>query len=220
VPAVDYEKRTETPIIGLLATLEEVANDEAKLAELRTLAEEFKRIGVADLKRQQFQRFLEQFKTVTRPASVREYLRGMFEKHVGTINDVFDADDPLPALGALYPLALMLKHGKLSTAMLVSEQELSAERAGKRLRDYLRPNWSTLLLTGVLFVLSVAIDHFEFPTAWLGQLLGWPRHAAEAVAGREAGGGAAYAFYHLLNFVYLYVLGAIILWLRRRWRRT
>jgi predicted ATP-grasp superfamily ATP-dependent carboligase len=218
-PAVDYEKRTETPIIGLLATLEEIANDETKLAELRTLAEVFKQIGVADQKRPQFQRFLDQLKTVARPANVREYLRGMFEKHVGTINDVVCADDPLPALGALYPLALMLKHGKLSTAVLVSEQELPAEKPRKRLRDYLRPNWSALLLTGVLFVLSVVVDRFEPTRRWLGWLLGWPRHAAEAAVGRE-GGGAAYAFYHILNFVYLYVLAAIILWLRRRWRRT
>ncbi|MBU0638824.1 MAG: ATP-grasp domain-containing protein [Planctomycetes bacterium] len=211
-PAIDYEKRTETPIVGLLATLEEIANDEAKLAELRQVAEEFKRLPLAEQKRVQFQRFLDQLKAVASPKNIREYLHQMFEKHSGTINDVIHTDDPLPALGALYPLALMLKHGKLSTAVLVSEQELPSEKPRKRLRDRLRPNWATLLLTGVLFVLSVAIDAYQPTHRTLGWLLGWPRHAAGAVA------GVAFAFYHVLNFVYLWLLAAIILRLGRRRR--
>jgi predicted ATP-grasp superfamily ATP-dependent carboligase len=224
-PEIDYEKRTETPIVGLLATLEEIANDEKKLAELRTLAEEFRRIPAADQKRQQLQRFLDRLKEVARPRNVREYLRQMFDKHVGTISDVLHADDPLPALGVLYPITLMLKHGTLSTAMLVSEQDLPGERPKKRLRDRLRPNWATLLLTGVLFALSVAVDSFESTRRVAGWLLGWPRHAAEAAAtragfGRQGSGAAAFAFYHVLNFVYLYVLSAVILWLRGRRRRS
>ena len=210
-PEIDYEKRTETPLVGLLATLEEIASDEAKLTELRTLAEELKRIPAADQKQQQFQRFLEQLKAVARPSNVKDYLHQMFDKHAGTVNDVVCADDPLPALGVFYPLALMFKHGKLSTAMLVSEQELPGEKKSKRLRDYLRPNWATLLMTGVLFALSVAIDTFEPTRRALGWLLGWPRHAAEDAA------GLAVAFYHILNFVYLYVLAAILLRLRARW---
>lgn len=211
-PEVDYQKRTETPIVGLLATLEEIANDETKLAELRTLAEEFKRIPAAEEKRQQFQRFLDRLMAVASPGNVKDYLRQMFEKHVGTLNDVVQADDPLPALGVLYPLALMLKHGKLSTAVLVSEQELSSGKPKKRLRDYLRPNWSTLLLTGVLFALSVAIDWFGPTHRAIGWLLAWPRHAAGNVA------SLGFAFYHVLNFVYLYILAALILWFRGRWR--
>ncbi|HUU85303.1 MAG TPA: ATP-grasp domain-containing protein [Phycisphaerae bacterium] len=212
---IDYEKRTETPIVGLLATLEEIANDEAKLAELRAVADEFKRIPAADGKRRQFQRFLDQLKAVASPTNVRDYLRQMFEKHTDTINDVVHADDPLPGLGVLYPLALMVKHGTLSTAVLVSEQELPGRRPRKGLRDRLRPNWATLILTGVLFILSVVIDRFEPTRQWLGWLLGWPRHAAEAVGGQD-GSGTSFAFYHILNFVYLYILSAVILWLRGR----
>ena len=224
-PEIDYEKRTETPIVGLLATLEEIANDEQKLAELKTLAEEFKRIGAADEKRRQFQRFMDQLKVVARPKNVKQYLHQMFEKHTDAINDVVQPDDPLPALGVLYPIALMLKHGKLSTAMLVSEQELPADQPRKRLRDRLRPNWSTLLLAGLLFALSVAIDSFDLSRRALGWFLGWPRHAAEALftqagSGREGTGGAAFAFYHVLNFVYLYILAAVMLWLPGRRKRA
>jgi hypothetical protein len=69
------------------------------------------------------------------------------------------------------------------------------------------------LLTGVLFVLSVVIDSFEPTRRAIGWLLGWARHAASETA------GAGLAFYHVLNFVYLYVLAAVLLWLRAR-RRT
>jgi predicted ATP-grasp superfamily ATP-dependent carboligase len=220
-PEIDLEKRTETPVVGLLATLEEIANDEAKLAEWRALAEEFKRIPEANQRFLQWQRFLDQLRSVASPANAREYLRRMFEKHIGTVNDVVHADDPLPALGALYPIALMLRHGKLSTAVLVSERELPGKKPTRRLRDYLRPRWSTLLLTGVLFALSVAIDSYETSRQYLGWALSWPRHAAEAVSqgagfGQGGIGGPAFAFYHLLNFVYLYVVAAVILWLRGR----
>jgi len=215
-PEIDYDKRTETPIVGLLATLEEIAHDEQKLAELRSLADEFKRIPTSDGKREQFQRFLDQLKTVASPSNVKEYLGRMFEKHVGTINDVVHADDPKPLLGALYPVALMLKHGKLSTAVLVSEQELPTDKPRRGLGHYLRPNWATLILTGVLFVLSVVVDRYEPTRRVLGWVLGWPRHAAEAVASTGAGsGGAAFAFYHILNFVYLYIVSAVVLRLAR-----
>ena len=33
----------------------------------------------------------------------------------------FRWEDPLPVLGVLYPLAVFLKHGKVSTGLLVSE---------------------------------------------------------------------------------------------------
>jgi len=214
---IDYAQRTESPVTGLLATLDEIAHDESKLTELRRMADAFKKIPHADAKREQFKVFTDQLKDVAHPKNVREYLRRMFEKHAGTLDDVMRADDPMPALGVLYPLALMLQHGKLSTAILVSEPEPADARPAKRLRDRIRPNWATLLLTGVLFALSVAVES----VAWIGWALGWPRHAAERIfAGAQAGGGAAMAFYHVLNFVYLYLLSAITLWLLGRWKRN
>jgi hypothetical protein len=76
-------------------------------------------------------------------------------------------------------------------------------------------------VTGVLFALSVAVDSFEVTRNTVGWLLGWPRHAAEAVHAKasvdqQGVGGFAFAFYHILNFVWLYVLSGIILWLRGR----
>jgi len=42
------------------------------------------------------------------------------------VSDVWSWHDPLPALGVLYPLAVFLKNGKVSTELLVSEEPLPA----------------------------------------------------------------------------------------------
>jgi hypothetical protein len=43
-----------------------------------------------------------------------------------TVSDVWRWDDPLPALGVLYPLAVFMKNGKVSTELLVSEEPVPA----------------------------------------------------------------------------------------------
>lgn len=55
----------------------------------------------------------------------RRQWRTMIRQHRGTIDDVICRDDPWPALGILYPIGLLLKHGRVSPALLVSERELA-----------------------------------------------------------------------------------------------
>ncbi len=214
-PAIDYTRRTETPIVGLLSTLEEIAHDEVKLGQLRAVAVQWRRIPAAAQKREQFQRFLEQLKAVAAPANIKEYLHEMFAKHLGTSSDVFQADDPWPLLGLLYPVTLMLKHGKLTGAMLVSERELPQPRPRKRLRDCLRPSWATLLLAGALFLLAAPLENYLAQYPDLGWLLGWPRQAEAAVRQVHSVHGAPLgaALHRVLDFVYLYTAAGIILWL-------
>jgi hypothetical protein len=49
-----------------------------------------------------------------------EHARTLLHDHHNTVSDVLSWDDPLPALGVLYPLAVFMKHGKISTELLVS----------------------------------------------------------------------------------------------------
>lgn len=49
-----------------------------------------------------------------------EHARTLLADHHNTVSDVLSTDDPLPALGILYPLAVFMKHGKISTELLVS----------------------------------------------------------------------------------------------------
>jgi hypothetical protein len=55
-----------------------------------------------------------------------ERARALLHDHRHTVSDVWSWHDPLPALGVLYPLAVFLKNGKVSTELLVSEEPVAA----------------------------------------------------------------------------------------------
>jgi len=61
---------------------------------------------------------------------VKEYLdvkarynkvKGLLEDHQDNIYDVLSRDDPLAALGVLYPLAVFLRHGKVNLELITGE---------------------------------------------------------------------------------------------------
>ncbi len=51
-------------------------------------------------------------------------------KH-GSVNEMFNWKDPLPVLGLLYPIAVFLKNGKISSKLLVSESKIEKVDATK-----------------------------------------------------------------------------------------
>ncbi len=219
LPEVDYSVRTEAPIVGLLATLEEIAHDDRLLGRLRKVRDELGSLARSNLEDVRLRPFWQALRDAASPKDLKAYFKEMFEKHRDTINDVMQADDPRPALGVLFPMALMLKYGKLSMGVLTSEAELSSERPRRRFRDMLRhPRWRTLLLTAVLFVVSVFAVEAPATRENVGWLLGWPLRLAEKVFGSldqiDRGtitGAISYTGYHLLDLLYLYVVAAILL---------
>jgi predicted ATP-grasp superfamily ATP-dependent carboligase len=213
----DRETRTETPVTGLLATLDEIAHDPARLAKLRRLKEEAGTLARSDVRRLDFGPFFRALKDVVDPKDIRRTIREKLEVHQGTIDDVLQADDPKPVMGFLFPLALMLKHGKLSMGVLTSEAELETERPRRRLRDLLRrPTWGTILLAFLLFAVCVFLQSWDVTASNVGRWAALPQRIAEAVFGEvhDAStplGALATAGYHALNFVGYYFLAALIL---------
>ena len=100
---------------------------------LRTVRSELGALLHEDVASVKLRPFWDAVRTAASPKDISRYLAGMFEKHAGAIDDVLQRDDPLPALGFLYPIALMLRHGKLSIGVLAGEEELSAGRPRRRL---------------------------------------------------------------------------------------
>ena len=49
-----------------------------------------------------------------------EHAHKLLSDHAHAVSDVWSWHDPAPALGVLYPLAVFLKHGRVSTELLVS----------------------------------------------------------------------------------------------------
>jgi predicted ATP-grasp superfamily ATP-dependent carboligase len=225
VTEVDDTARTEAPITGLLATLQEIAHDRDRLDRFRRAHEELKALGRSNIQDVRLRPFWDALKAAADPRDLRAYFKNMFEKHQGTINDIIQTDDYGPMLGVLYPVALMLKHGKISMGLLTSEAEVAAEKPRRRLRDMVRrPSWGVLALTALLFAASVLAINWGLTRDNVGWLLAWPSRVAERLFGapRELGtvrGAVAHAVYHALNFLFLYVCAAFLL-RQRRPRKT
>ena len=51
----------------------------------------------------------------------RHKAKELLEEHKHNVYDVLSGDDPLAALGILYPLAVFLRHGKVNMELLTGE---------------------------------------------------------------------------------------------------
>jgi predicted ATP-grasp superfamily ATP-dependent carboligase len=121
VEARETDVRTETPLMGVLATLHEVVHDEPRMESMRKAFEGLRGSYVRGKRRQAFRRFVGDFKDAADLPGRWEHVKELFRDHRNSVSDVFKWNDPLPALGVLYPVAVFLKHGKVSTELLVSE---------------------------------------------------------------------------------------------------
>jgi hypothetical protein len=126
----DTEIRTETPVMGLLATLHEVIHDEPRMEAMRGAYHRLKSGYIRGNRRKALRTFVNGFKDAADLGGRLERIRELFRDHRNAVSDVFKWEDPLPALGVLYPLAVFLKHGKVSTELLVSEGRAGVKAQG------------------------------------------------------------------------------------------
>lgn len=123
VAAVDPRNngaKTETPVMALLATLTEIIEDDAQLEAMRKAFEELRLEYGPGSRLHALRDFFERLKHDVDVKGRWELARTLLHDHHNTVSDVLSWDDPLPALGVLYPLAVFMKHGKISTELLVS----------------------------------------------------------------------------------------------------
>ena len=217
-PPVDYSVRTESPVVGLLATLDEIAHDDRLLGRFRRVRDELGGRARAPDGDSRLRSFWKALREAANPHDLKAYFKEMFSVHRHAINDVLQADDPMPAMGFLFPLALMLKHGKISMGVLTSEDEIATERPRRRFRDLLRhPRWRVLTLTAVLFALSVFAINAPATRDNLGWIVGLPSRLAARVFGEldqhklgTLGGALRHTAYHALNLLFLFVVASLV----------
>jgi predicted ATP-grasp superfamily ATP-dependent carboligase len=116
-----YDVRTETPILAFLATLQEIANNERGMAALSDSWEQAKEEFRTGSKRQGIRKL---FRGVKRYFDVKARFnkaRQLLEEHKHNVYDVLSSDDPLAALGVLYPLVVFLRHGKVNLELITGE---------------------------------------------------------------------------------------------------
>jgi predicted ATP-grasp superfamily ATP-dependent carboligase len=115
---VQYDVRTEQPVLGLLATLEEVAEGGARWDELeRTWDQAREQLRAGDAW-EAARGLLAGLREAMDMPSRLEMARQLLLDREETVSALFDADDPLPALGFVYPLAMFVRHGRLTAGML------------------------------------------------------------------------------------------------------
>ena len=224
-PDLDYDVVTEAPFVGLLATLDEIAHDERALARLRRVADELgalKRGEETESEDARLKPLWDAIRDAANPSDIKAYVKEMFEVHRGSIDDVLQSDDSRPALGVLFPLALMLKHGKLSMGVITSEQEIAEERPRRSFRSQLlQPRWKTVFATIVLFALGVLLSRTAATSENVGGWLMWPSRtlfgdptelASEA---GTIGGALKLTGFYVFNVGVLYLVSAWALRERR-----
>jgi predicted ATP-grasp superfamily ATP-dependent carboligase len=118
--------KTETPVMALLATLEEIISDSTKMDAMHQAYMDFRASNSRGHRLQAFHALFRQLHKSIDARQRWEHARRLLEDHRHTVSDVGSWNDPLPALGVLYPLAVFLKNGKVSTELLVSEEPVPA----------------------------------------------------------------------------------------------
>ena len=128
----DLEVRTETPVLGLLATLRDVA---AEAGPWHELGEAWQRAkdGVSDGSGVGI--LAEVAAEIGRDLDLdrrRELLERAVEERQTVISELFADDDPQAAIGLLYPLAALLSGGSLKTESLVGAKAIKRRPGGSR----------------------------------------------------------------------------------------
>jgi len=115
------EVRTETPILALLSTLQEITESEGHMDVLRASWQDVKQEFRTGSKRQSVRKLLHSLKEYGDVKARAKKVKRLLEDHKDNIYDVLSRDDPLAALGVLYPLAVFLRHGKVNLELITGE---------------------------------------------------------------------------------------------------
>jgi len=113
--------RTETPILAFFATLQEIAESEGHMAALRDSWQGVKQEFREGSKRQSVRKLFHSIKEYADVKARARKVKRLLEDHKDNIYDVLSRDDPLAALGVLYPLAVFLRHGKVNLELITGE---------------------------------------------------------------------------------------------------
>jgi predicted ATP-grasp superfamily ATP-dependent carboligase len=113
--------RTETPVLAFLATLQEIAQNEQGMAALTDSWQHAKQEFRTGSKRRGIRRLFRGVKDYFDVKNRVKKAKQLLEEHKDNVYDVLSSDDPLAALGVLYPLAVFLRHGKVNLELITGE---------------------------------------------------------------------------------------------------
>ena len=121
VPQARADVRTETPVLAFLSTLQEITESEGHMDALRDSWQGVKQEFRTGSKRQGVRMLFHSIKEYCDVKARTAKVKRLLEDHKDNIYDVLSRDDPLAALGVLYPLAVFLRHGKVNLELITGE---------------------------------------------------------------------------------------------------
>jgi predicted ATP-grasp superfamily ATP-dependent carboligase len=128
---LDSERRTdvitETPILAFLATLQEMSHSERGDSALKEGWETAKSEFRDGSKRAGLKAFFKGLKAGLDPVARLQEAQRVLDDHKDNVYDVLSREDPGPALGIFFPLAVFLKHGKVNLELITGEGGPSAD---------------------------------------------------------------------------------------------
>jgi len=121
VEKIRTDVRTETPVLAFLATLQEITESEGHMAALHDSWKQVKEEFRTGSKRQSIRQLCHSIKEYFDVKARARKVKTLLEDHKDNIYDVLSKDDPLAALGVLYPLAVFMRHGKVNLELITGE---------------------------------------------------------------------------------------------------
>jgi predicted ATP-grasp superfamily ATP-dependent carboligase len=112
--------KTETPLVSVLAMLEEISHDDLRLNCLRDAYVQLRKDAPSVGRVRALEGMWHNLTAGIDVQARRRHAHQLLTDHAHAVSDVWSWHDPAPALGVLYPLAVFLKHGRISTELLVS----------------------------------------------------------------------------------------------------
>lgn len=114
--------RTETPVLSMLATISEIAESDTHTEQLETAWEDAKDAYERGEVWHAVRSVLEGLRDSLDFEGRMEITRELLEENAENVSNLLDADDPMPVLGLVYPLAMFLRHGKVTPELMMSTE--------------------------------------------------------------------------------------------------
>lgn len=124
---VDLEVVTETPVVGLLATLREAVESGDRWQGLESAWKEARARFAEGSVGGGLESLWRGLKSDLDPKERLELLEELLEQRQATVSQLLTDDDPGASLGLLYPLAIFLRRGTLTSGMMVGVEPLEGE---------------------------------------------------------------------------------------------
>lgn len=128
---IDFEVITETPVVGLLATLREAVEDGARWEAIETSWASAKERFTEGAWRKGAEALWEGVKEGLDSKQREQVLEKLLTERESTVSQLLAEEDPYAALGLVYPLAIFLRRGKLTSGMMVGSEAVDEGPSGK-----------------------------------------------------------------------------------------